>query len=98
MSKKLDKIAVEAERVVKKGQRIYARVKKNYDPKYRGKYLAIEVEGGEVFLGKDGVSAREKAHEKYPNKMVFLQKIGFDTAESVLRSYSQTLPHGHWHV
>lgn len=98
MGKELDKIAVEAERIVKKGKHIYTRVKKKYEPKYRGQYVAIEIESGEVFLGKTGVSAREKAHKKYPKKMVFLQKIGFDTAESVLRSYTEILPHGHWRI
>ena len=87
MSKELDKIAIEAGQIVKKGQLIYKRLKKQYDPKYRGKYLAIEVKSGEAFLGKDGAEATIRAQKKYPSRKVFLQKVGFDSAELMMNWY-----------
>jgi len=94
MSKALNKIAIEAEQIVKKGQQIYRRVKKQYDPKYRGKYLAIEVKSGDVFFGKDGVKASQRSLSKYPDRKVFLQKIGFDSAEVMLNWYLSHPRHG----
>ena len=82
------------QRISQKGRRIYNKIKKQYDPKYRGRYLAIEVDSGDVFLAKTGVEAREKAHEKYPDKVVFLEKIGFDTAEAMYKSWFGHSAHG----
>ena len=73
--------------ISKLGSRIYARIKKIYDPKEYGKYLSIDIETGKEYLGKDGIGALKLAREKNPGHHFFLQKIGFDTAESFARSY-----------
>ena len=80
--------------IAKKGSKIYKKIKGNYDPKYHGQYLAIEVKSGDIFLGKDGVEAMEKAEKKYPDTVFYLQKIGFDTAERIFQSWSGTTLHG----
>ena len=73
--------------ISKLGSRIYAKIKDMYDPKENGKYLAIDIETEKEYLGKDGISALKLAREKNPGHHFFLQKIGFDTAESFARSY-----------
>lgn len=78
---------VNIEKVAKDGQKIYEKIKNQYEPKENGKYVAIETESGDVFLAKDGAEAIVKAKNKYPNKVFFLVKIGFTTAEAVAKLY-----------
>lgn len=78
---------VNIEKIANEGQKIYERIKGQYEPKYNGKYLAIEIDSGEVFMGKDGSAAMYKAQTKYPKKYFFLVKIGFTVAETIAKSY-----------
>ena len=73
--------------ISKIGGKIYARIKKRYDPKEYGKYLAIDIETEKEYLGSDGIHALKLARKDNPGHHFFLQKIGFDTAESFARFY-----------
>lgn len=79
---------VKTEEIAKKGEEIYERkFKREYEPSHNGKFLAIEIESEEGFLGKNSVDAVEKAREKYPEKIFYIKKIGFPAAE-IISSYS----------
>ena len=61
------------------------RAKAVYNHRYRerleatewGKVIAIEVESGEVFIGRTALEAGLKAREKYPNKCFYFIRIGY---------------------
>ena len=74
------------QKIVREGQKIYEKIKSNYDPKYTGQFLAIDIDSSEVFLSNDGALAVEKAKEKYPEKVFYLIKIGYESAETVAQS------------
>lgn len=78
---------VDIEKIAAEGQIIYSKIKTQYEPKENGRYLAIEIDSKEVFLGKNGVEATIKARNKYPNKVFYLVKIGFTAAETIARTY-----------
>ena len=69
--------------IVKRGSAIYDKIKKNYEPRNTGKYLAIEPDTKKVYLGRDGAEAMVKAERAQPDKFFYLVKIGYDTAERI---------------
>lgn len=78
---------VDIQKIAKEGSKIYQAVKNKYDPKEKGKSLAIDIDTKEVFLGDSSAEALARAHKKYPKKVFYVVKIGFDTAETVAKSY-----------
>lgn len=71
----------EGERVVRKGDRLYrTKLKAILDPAYTGKFAAIEPDSGEYFLGDRMIEAVDKAEAKYPDKLVYIVRIGFRAA------------------
>ena len=78
---------VDIQKIAEKGSRIYKEIKDEYDPKEIGKFLAINPDNGDVFLGKTSAEALIHASKKYPKKVFYVQKIGFDTAEAVAHSF-----------
>lgn len=77
-------------RIAERGARIYERIKVKYDPVEKGKFLAIEVETGDEFLGSTSAEALESARSKYPNKVFYVVKVGFDVAETMARYFKET--------
>ena len=71
--------------IVEKGTKIYERIKKKYEPKHIGKFLAIDPESGDAYLGKDTVQAVEKGRKAHPETVFFLVKIGYSAAEILAR-------------
>ncbi len=71
--------------IVSRGKKIYERIKSKYQPKKNGKFLAIEVDSGDVFLANSSVEAVEAAKNKYPDKVFFVVKIGFSANEILSR-------------
>lgn len=75
------------QRIAEEGARIYEKIKINYDPKEKGKFLAIDIDSGEAYLGNTSAEALELAREHHPNKVFYVVKIGFDVAETMARSF-----------
>ena len=71
------------EKIAKQGQEIYDKIKVNYLPKDRGKFLAIDIDSEDVFLGVSSSEALESARKKYPDKVFFVVKIGYDITETM---------------
>lgn len=78
---------VNVEKLAREGQKVYDEIKNQYEPKYNGKYLAIEPESKKAYIADDGALAMTKARKNHPNKLFFLVKIGFSAAETIARSY-----------
>jgi len=79
------------QRIASEGAKIYAEIKEEYDPKEVGKFLAIDIDSKVVFLGDSSAQALELARAKYPDTIFYVVKIGYDSAESVARSFARKL-------
>ena len=64
------------EEIAKKGAAIYEKVKNQYEPASNGKFLAIEVESGKIYMGNTSGEAMERAKADSPDKLFYLVRIG----------------------
>lgn len=74
------------QRISEEGAKIYDQIKVQYDPKEKGKFLAIEIESKQAYLGTTSAEALELARESHPNKVFYVVKIGFEVAETMARA------------
>ncbi len=81
-------LASDLEKIAREGQKVYAAISETYEPQLNGKFLAIDIDSKDVFLADDGAKAVELAREAHPGKVFYLIKIGFESAETVARSFS----------
>lgn len=82
---------VDIQRIAEKGAKTYEQIKVNYDPKEKGKFLAIDIDSKKAYLGNTSAEAVELARQSHPNKVFYVVKIGFDVAETMARSYMDNL-------
>ena len=68
------------ERIGNEGQKIYNKIRSNYEPVHNGKFLAIEVDSKEAYMAEDSIAAVKKAQKVHPDKKFYVVKIGFDAA------------------
>ncbi|MBI2406007.1 MAG: hypothetical protein HYV25_00290 [Candidatus Harrisonbacteria bacterium] len=80
---------VDIQKIAEEGSRIYDQIKVNYDPKERGKFLAIDIDSKKGYLGNTSAEALESARQNHPNKIFYVVKIGFDVAETMARSFAE---------
>lgn len=81
---------VDIQRIAEEGAKIYEQVKAKYDPQEKGKFLAIDIESKDVYLGTTSAEALELAREQHPNKVFYVVKIGFDVAETMAQSFTES--------
>ncbi len=79
------------QKIAEEGAKIYEEIKVNYDPKEKGKFLAIDIESRKAYLGNTSAEAVELARQNHPDKVFYVVKIGFDVAETMARSYMDSL-------
>lgn len=75
------------QKIAEEGAKIYSQVKVTYDPKEKGKFLAIDIESKKAYLGSTSAEALDLARSKHPNKVFYVVKIGFDVAETMAKSF-----------
>ena len=73
------------EQIAEKGTKIYEQVKQKYEPNENGKFLAIDVDSGDIYLGVTSSEAVEQARKAHPDKIFYVVKIGFSAAEMLAR-------------
>ena len=73
---------IDIRRIGEKGRELFKRISEELKADYRGKYVVIEVDSGDYFVGATGVEAGKKAREKYPGRVFFQGKIGYRAAVS----------------
>lgn len=73
------------EAIAEKGAKIYKRIKKKYEPKHNGKFLAIDPESGNAYMAKFTSDAVEQGRKEHPNTVFYVVKIGFSAAEQFAR-------------
>lgn len=70
--------------VTKLGKKFYEEhLKAILEPQENGKFVAIEPDNEEYFVGKTAVEALSKGRENFPEKIFFLARIGFPTAHKL---------------
>lgn len=79
---------VNIDHIADAGMKIYNKLKSKYDPKERGKYLAIDIDSKKEYFGETSTEAMHRARQAHPNKVFYLVKIGFDSAETLARTFS----------
>lgn len=62
--------------VIKKGHEIYESKKSEFEPAMNGKYIAIEVNSGETFVGDTREEAVTVARTKYSRVILYVRRIG----------------------
>lgn len=72
---------VDIHKIAEEGSKIYDQIKANYEPKEKGKFLAIDIDSKDVYLGDTSIKAIGLAKENHPKKVFYLVKIGFDVVE-----------------
>ncbi len=82
---------VDIEQIAQKGTEIYNTIKANYDPKEKGKFLAIDIDSQDVYLGNTSTEALELAKQAHPDTVFYVVKIGFDVAETVAKSFLKSI-------
>ena len=81
---RLSKEDAETGRVFRKGKRLYqTKLKSLLEPAHTGKFAAIEPDSGECFMGTKMIDAVLQARAKYPDKQVYIVRIGFRAAISM---------------
>lgn len=76
--------------IADEGMKIYEQIKDRYEPDKNGKFLAIEVESGNAYLGDTGAEAITEAKSHHPDKRFYLAKVGFETTEMIAGHYLDT--------
>jgi hypothetical protein len=78
------------QKIAAEGSKIYQKIKVNYEPKENGKFLAIDIDSQNVYLGNTSAEAVEKAAAVYPGKVFYVVKIGFGSVETMANSIIHT--------
>lgn len=79
--------SVNVEEISRKGAVVYETIKNQYEPMYKGQYLAIDPTTKEVFLGAvatDAVLAGKKVH---PESIFYVVKIGYRAVDTLASLY-----------
>lgn len=63
------------------GRKFYdEQLKAILEPEHNGQYVSIEPESGQYFLGKTGGQALAEGNKIFPDKILYLARIGFPSA------------------
>lgn len=71
------------QKIAEDGAKIYEQIKSRYEPQENGKFLAIDTDSKDVYLGDTSSAAVEKARKAHPKKVFYVVKIGFSAAETL---------------
>lgn len=66
--------------ISRKGRQLFEALPEELKQSHRGKFVAIEAESGDCFLGKTPMEADEQARSRHPGKIFFLGRLGYRTA------------------
>jgi len=69
--------------IASEGARIYDSLRLQYEPAQNGKFLAIDIESKETFIGNTSSEAVELARKAHPDKVFYVVKIGHSVAETM---------------
>ena len=71
------------QKIAEKGAKIYESIRLQYEPVENGKFLAIDIESKDIYIGNTSSEVVELARKVHPNKVFYVVKIGFSAAETL---------------
>lgn len=78
------------QKIAAEGSKIYQKIKVNYEPKENGKFLAIDIDSQNAYLGDTSAQSLELARQAHPGMVFYVVKIGFDTIETMAKAIIQS--------
>lgn len=72
---------VNIQEIAEKGEKIYYEIRDKYESESIGKFLAIDVDSKDKYLGNSTTEAVEKARSEHSDKVFYVVKIGFSASE-----------------
>lgn len=78
------------QKIAEEGSKIYQGIKTDFEPHQNGKFLAIDIGSKNVYLGNTSAEALELARQKHPHKVFYVVKIGFNFAEMLANSFTNS--------
>ena len=67
--------------IAEAGRKIYEEVKFQYEPQHNGKFVAIDTESKNVYMGETTAEAVEQARAAHSEKVFYVVKVGFSVSE-----------------
>ena len=81
------------EAFARKAEAIYDRkYRVEYESKYHGLIVAIDVKSGDAFLGKTELDAIGKARKKHPERLFYFLRVGYKAAQRIASPQYRKLP------
>ena len=71
------------QKIAEEGAKIYESIKSQYEPAQNGKFLAIDIQSKDTYIGNTSSEAVELARKARQNKVFYVVKIGFSAAETL---------------
>lgn len=66
-----------AQEVARRGKELYERrIRSEVEPEHEGRFLVVDVIGGEYALADDELEAFDRAREKSPEGVLYLIRVG----------------------
>lgn len=78
------------QKIADEGSKIYQNIKTDFEPHQNGKFLAIDIGSQKAYLGITSAEALELARQSHPHKVFYVVKIGFNFAEMLVKSFSNS--------
>ena len=70
--------------VIQRGQQLYnERLKASLEPQHTGRFVAIEPNTGDYYLGDTSTEALVTAHAALPESRFYLKRIGHETTHRI---------------
>ncbi len=82
------------DKIAEQGEFLYERVREEYEKKFMGQFVAIDVRSGDAYVGEYPETAMQKARAASPNAVLHLIRIGSQGAFKV--SYTGARHHNDW--
>ena len=69
---------------ISKGNQIYEiQIKGKLEMEHKGEIVAIEINSGDFFLGRNEIEAYEKGIKEYPDKTFVYKRVGYNATHFV---------------
>lgn len=82
---------IDTDKIAREGEKIYEKIKSEYEPHMKGKFLAIDTETGKVYLGDTSLQASQIARADKAETVFYIKKIGFEVTMEYLGFNSRYL-------
>jgi len=67
----------------KKSDKFYNRIKEELEPKFKGKYVALDFESERYWIGDTATEALTNAKKEFPKKIFYFLQIGSPSAFNI---------------